>query len=117
MVVSVTVTGLDRVLRMANNMSRLQQVATDGLEEGAGLMVNDAKTTVHVITGRLKNSIKILRKSAGQVEWGSQVEYAGHEEFGNSKRPPHPYARPALQSNLPTTANIVRQRISTLTKG
>lgn len=48
----------------------------------------------HVVTGRLRNSITHY-VDGDSVYVGTNVEYAQEEEEGSSKRPPHPYLRPA----------------------
>ena len=58
-----------------------------------------AKKAVRVVTGRLRNSITHYVKG-NSVFIGSNVEYTRYEEEGNSKRPPHPYLRPAVTHNM-----------------
>lgn len=68
--------------------------------ERIGLEVESyAKALVHVITGRLKNSITHYTEG-NAVYIGSNVEYAAFEEEGTSKRPPHPYLRPAAEDHM-----------------
>jgi hypothetical protein len=55
--------------------------------------VDGAKGKVHVVTGRLKNSIRIISETAESTRFGSDVPYAGHEEFGNN----HPYLMPEFK--------------------
>lgn len=58
-----------------------------------------AKMLCHVITGRLRNSITHYTEG-NAVYIGSNVEYAAFEEEGTSKRPPHPYLRPAAEDHM-----------------
>lgn len=53
-----------------------------------------AKKLCHVVTGRLRNSITHY-VDGDSVYVGTNVEYAQYEEEGTSRRPPHPYLRPA----------------------
>lgn len=65
-----------------------------------------AKKAVHVVTGRLRNSITHYVKG-NSVFIGSNVEYARYEEEGTSKRPPHPYLRPAVTNNMDKWKQII----------
>lgn len=65
-----------------------------------------AKKAVHVVTGRLRNSITHYVKE-NSVFIGSNVEYARYEEEGTSKRPPHPYLRPAVTNNMDKWKQII----------
>lgn len=49
--------------------------------------VNGAKQRVHVITGNLRNSIRIISETQDITRFGSEIRYAGIEEF----RPGHSY--------------------------
>lgn len=65
-----------------------------------------AKKAVHVVTGRLRNSITHYVKG-NSVFIGSNVEYARYEEEGTSKRPPHPYLRPAVTNHMDEWKQII----------
>lgn len=53
-----------------------------------------AKMLCHVVTRRLRDSITHY-VDGDSVYVGTNVEYAQYEEEGTSRRPPHPYLRPA----------------------
>ena len=65
-----------------------------------------AKDLCHVITGRLRNSITNYVEG-NAVYVGSNVEYAQYEEEGTSRRPPHPYLRPAVTHNMDKWKQII----------
>jgi phage gpG-like protein len=88
----------------------LQQVIPDAvkatLDKSAQSGRQGAKEIVHVISGDLKDSIRVLEQGDNYIVIGSDLDYAADEEFGNSKRPPHPYLSPQgdrLQSEAPRT--------------
>lgn len=69
-----------------------------------------AKLLCHVITGRLRNSIThYTDESAAYV--GTNVEYAAFEEEGTSKRPPHPYLRPAVENHMDEWKKILEDEL------
>lgn len=55
------------------------------VQKSALNIANEAKRTAPVKTGRLRSSIKILRRGANGlgIEVGTNVEYAADVEFGN----------------------------------
>lgn len=65
-----------------------------------------AKKAVHVVTGRLRNSITHYVKG-NSVFIGSNVEYARYEEEGTSRAKPHPYLRPAVTNNMDEWKQII----------
>lgn len=88
---------------------------------GAQIIVSMAKTNVHVISGDLKNSIRvedtnqpgIAQAVAGGV---NGVNYAKDEEYGNSRRPAHPYMRPAVDASRSQVRAAMRQKAYRLIK-
>jgi HK97 gp10 family phage protein len=74
------------------------QAVGNALTAGAQLIVNDAKTTVAVITGTLQRSIHSgqPRLSSGnwEVRIGTNVEYAKKQEYRAGKA----YMRPAFDN-------------------
>lgn len=69
-----------------------------------------AKDLCHVITGRLRNSItNYVEGNAAYI--GSNVEYAQFEEEGTSRRPPHPYLRPAAEGHMDEWRRIVEDEL------
>jgi len=74
-----------------------------GLRRGADYGFQDSQRLVHVRTGNLKRSGYIQDVGENKVEYGYTVPYAHEEEYGNAKRPPHPYVEPGrrtLQAGL-----------------
>lgn len=69
-----------------------------------------AKKLVHVITGRLRNSITHYADD-NAVYVGSNVEHAAFEEEGTSKRPPHPYLRPAAEDHMDEWRQILEDEL------
>jgi phage gpG-like protein len=66
--------------------------------------VEGAKGKVHVVTGRLKNSIRIISETPEATTFGSDLDYAGHEEFRGGANGPHSYLMPEfkrLQTQYP----------------
>ena len=60
MSISFKVTGLDEITRSIDTMGReIPYLRTAVLNEAARFFINEAKKNVHVVTGRLKNSISI----------------------------------------------------------
>lgn len=71
-----------------------------------------AKQTVHVITGRLRNSITHeVDEGEMAVYIGTNVEYAPYEEEGTSKRPAHPFLRPAAQEHIDEYVQIMKNEL------
>lgn len=69
-----------------------------------------AKGMCHVITGRLRNSITHYTDD-NAVYVGSNVEYAQFEEEGTSRRPPHPYLRPAAEDHMDEWKKILEDEL------
>lgn len=69
-----------------------------------------AKDLCHVITGRLRNSITNYVEG-NAVYIGTNVEYAQFEEEGTSRRPPHPYLRPAAEGHVDEWKQILEDEL------
>ena len=118
----VTIDGEDQLLRKFNQLAATVQAKTleNTLIAGALPLQNRAKEKVHKISGNLARSIHIgghedlapdradivdktgtpvprpeIGANTVAVYVGTDVTYAGPEEFGNRYRPAHPYLRPA----------------------
>lgn len=60
-----------------------------------------AKLNCPVDTGRLRNSITHERDDEeGQVQIGTNVEYAPYVEYGTSRMDAQPYLEPAILDNI-----------------
>lgn len=81
---------------------------------GAQIIAKHAQEIVHVDTGALQRSIHAEDSNeagvAQAVAGGDGVDYAGDEEFGNSRRPPHPYMRPAVDMSKSEARTAMRQK-------
>lgn len=100
------------------SMSDFTEEITDGIKAAIGRALERiglecegyAKQLCHVVTGRLRNSIThYTDESAAYV--GSNVEYAAFEEEGTSKRPPHPYLRPAAEDHMDEWRQILEDEL------
>ena len=69
-------------------------------------IVSYARDLIHNVTGNLRRSLK-KRVRENSVTVKTNVEYARYEEEGNSKRPPHPYLRPAVTNNMDEWGNTL----------
>lgn len=71
-----------------------------------------AKDLCHVVTGRLRNSITFdIQAGEKSVYVGTNVEYAQFEEEGTSRRPPHPFLRPAAEGHASEWRQIVEDEL------
>jgi phage gpG-like protein len=70
---------------------QIPPVSLSARKKAAQSGVDGAKGKVHVVTGRLKNSIRIIAETAETTRFGSDVPYAGHEEFRGGANGPHSY--------------------------
>lgn len=61
-----------------------------GAKQAAQSGVDAARSRVHVITGNLRNSIRIIDEVYPRVRFGSDIFYAGIED----SRPGHEYLKP-----------------------
>src|SRR4051812_32332512 len=95
--VTARLEGTERFRQKLQNMRSV--LKSDAAKEigmaGAQVVVKHAQSIVHVDTGALRDSIHAEDSNeagvAQAVAGGDGVNYAGDEEFGNSRRPPHPY--------------------------
>jgi HK97 gp10 family phage protein len=94
---------------------------------GALILRDEARDLVPVDTGLLRSSIfaaygddhkaDVLvgvntRKAVKTSARGKTQTYAGVVEFGDARRAPHPYMRPAIQAARPVVARVIRDGIS-----
>lgn len=96
---SVKTEGGDKILADLNRIAEGMSGALKGaLEESLNMGKDHSVSVVHVISGRLRDSIRVEMKGddSGDLVAGGQggVDYASAEEVGNSKRPGHPYLTP-----------------------
>jgi hypothetical protein len=89
----------------------ISRIMRDEVHKGSDNILKDAKTNVHVISGRLKNSGSVRHSNTGS-EGGFSMPYATTEEYrkGGRKGPNHAYLKPAVDSNgSKILDNIVRR--------
>ena len=96
----------------------IMDVVTQSTRDGGEVVKIAAKGHVHVITGRLKNSIDELRviknPSRVEVQVGSNVPYAMIEEFrvGGKYPGPHSYMRWALDTREKEVVSTIENKIT-----
>lgn len=104
--------------RVDVNITDFTEEITEGIKEAIqralvriGLKCESyAKMLCHVVTGRLRNSITHY-VDGDSVYVGTNVEYAQYEEEGTSRRPPHPYLRPAATDHMDEWKKIVEDEL------
>lgn len=120
--VTVTVEGTERFKAKLRNMRNSISGAEskDVGRKGAEIIKDKAQDNVHVITGHLRDSIRVEDSDedgvAQVVAGGNGVDYAADEEYGNSRRPPHPYLRPAVDSEKSRVRTAMRSAVYSLIK-
>lgn len=79
---------------------RMQAKRVKSVYMRAGKIVQrDAQRRVHVVTGFLKTNIFTdWQEDHVEVRPSDMAFYGIWEELGNSRRPPHPYLRPAMNA-------------------
>lgn len=96
--------------------SRLPEIAlelgpltSEGLNEGAKLIVEAAKQRVPVESGRLRDAIHIEDEGQGiAVVAGNNEAFYGHMvEHGTTHSPPHPFLVPAFEETKVEVAAAV----------
>jgi len=84
---SIRIDANQAIAGLSNIANSIPQVGATTRRAAAQSGVDGAKGRVHVITGRLRNSIRIISETQETTRFGSDVYYAGFEEF----RPGHSY--------------------------
>lgn len=69
-----------------------------------------AKSTVHVITGNLRDSIDYDSDDTKVVIFAG-MSYSAYEELGTSRQPSHPYLGPAVLNHTDELVNILANKI------
>ena len=90
-----------------------REAVQESLDEG----MDHSVSVVHVITGRLRDSIKtenVSETGGDLVAGGGDVDYAAHEEYGTSKREGHPYLEPGFEITKREFPNKWKDKIEDL---
>lgn len=89
----------------------VKEAVEESLDEGMFHSVE----VVHVVTGRLRDSIRTdnVTEEGGDLVAGGTggVNYAAIEEEGNSKREGHPYLRPGMEVAFRALPKKVKDKI------
>lgn len=118
--VGFSVTGLNEALGgIAGIIMDLNQTKMQIHKEAADVFVKQAKTTVHVISGKLKASIKTDSVTPEQAIVSANTPYAGKEEErpGNRRTPPstpHAYMKPAAAFTATQFPMIIKRNFDML---
>jgi HK97 gp10 family phage protein len=121
MAVKVTIEGTEKFKAKLHDIeSAITSREADNVgRAGAQIIAQKARENVHVITGALKGTIRVEDSDehgvAQAVAGGiNGVDYADDEEYGNSRRPPHPYMRPAVDSSKSQVRTVMRNAVYAL---
>ena len=89
-----------------------EKILKEELHKGGDDILNDAKESVHVITGDLKASGRV-EKREHEVEGGFTKDYAKAEEnrVGGKYPGSHAYLEPAVDKNGPLIAKEMERAI------
>ena len=115
----IEIKGLNELQTKFKNLEKeMTQIVAEGVADGGNVITTASKNKVHVITGRLKKSIRILHKTESknriEVQVGSDVPYAAVEEFrvGGKYPGPHSYLRYALDTRKPEVVKAIETKIN-----
>ena len=116
--VTITVNDSSVINALRGAKSRVIPNIKIGLELGGGVISNEAKTIVPVLTGTLKRSIHPesveVKPGSYSLLIGSNLEYAEHIEFGGSRKAPSGYMRPALDEKGNEAINEIKESLMKL---
>jgi len=90
-------------------------LATQSMEQLAGMVENNAKDIVPVDTGALRGSIQHeTQEKSGGVESviGTNKEYAEYVELGTSKMRAQPYLKPAAEKIKGQIAGVFKSNFA-----
>jgi len=98
-IMELEVKGLEEMIRFFDEAERSLMDELDAAVDSAAKLVWDtAISLVPVRTGRLKNSIHILKEKELERIIRADTEYAAFVEFGTSRMAARPFMRPALEA-------------------
>lgn len=90
--------------------SAIRNAVADGLSEVGSKVVGYAQSTVHVVTGNLRDSIGYDSNDT-EVVVSASMDYAQYEELGTSRQQAHPYLRPAVMDHTDEIVNTIANKI------
>lgn len=107
---------------LSKKFAKIAEQASSKLEAavtvGAMKVQNSAKYKAPYKTGNLRSSIHTAPESSSSdevvVRVGTDVIYAAAQEFGTATIPPHPYLRPALDSNRAEVKREIKRALEKL---
>lgn len=103
--VSTITTAMDKI---SNSLTREMGPA---IREGLELFKKEAQANAHVITGNMRDSTQITTSSRDGGTVTAEAGYSGYEEYGNSRRPGHPWFFPAAESTKAQIRDIIARAI------
>lgn len=118
----VIIDGLEDIIRSLDAFPReLGQAKRRALQEAANFMVREAQTRVHVVSGRLKKSIKVESVTTEQATVVAETHYAQQEESRQGIKigvnTPHQFMLPASRATaLQFPKMIIREIDAVLAK-
>lgn len=98
----IGIIGLEQAISGLTGLAQNVDTAVErAMIEGADNILSTARADVHVVSGRLRGSLRITGQSRNEVRGGSTLDYAGIEEYRvGGRKPSHEYLRPAIDANL-----------------
>lgn len=111
--------GLDDIKRTLKALeNQLPNAVKDAVDESLSEGMFESVDIVHVITGKLRDSIRTENVSSegGDLVAGGtgSVNYADIEEVGNSRREGHPYLRPGFERTKQVIDQNLKKEIDRL---
>lgn len=115
-------TGIDELDAIRERLEKIKNgipdAAKEASQESLDAGMDHAVDTVHVITGRLRDSIRTenVSENGGDLVAGGidDVDYAGYEEFGTSTHEAHPYLTPGWEITKREFPDKVKGKIEDL---
>jgi hypothetical protein len=111
--------GLDDVKQTLERLNnQLPDAVKDAVDESLSEGMFHSVEIVHVVTGRLRDSIRTENVSSdgGDLVAGGEggVNYASIEELGNSRREGHPYLQPGFEKTKSVVLDNLKKEIDRL---
>lgn len=98
--------------------NQLGNAVKEAVDESLGEGMFHSVEIVHVITGNLRDSIRVedVTEDGGDLVAGGTgvVDYADIEELGNSRREGHPYLRPGFEVATASIADNIKKKVDEL---